>query len=120
MEMASGVDEDRGAIAPGGIAILVYDFRGSGVVRNALRIAGAASAAGLDVRLWPIRKQGELTGSVPAGVKVEPIHAGTRTGSRDLDSLASVPALARALVYVVYLVRSFRGKVAPGAGGHGY
>ena len=92
-------DED---VAPrpgsgGKLAILVYDFRGSGVVRNALRIAGAASKAGLNVSLWPIRPQGDMAGIVPAGVPVFPVrHRGTRR-QRDLDSLLSVPALKRAI-----------------------
>lgn len=81
----------------GGIAILVYDFRGSGVVRNALRIAGAAREAGLDVSLWPIRNQGDLAGQVPAGVPVRPIRARPGGLQRDLDSLASVPAIAAAI-----------------------
>src|SRR6478609_9581908 len=83
----------------GTIAILLYDFRASGVVRNALRIAEAASAAGLDVRLWPVRCQGSFTASLPGGVPVEPIRTGVPAPGlgRDLDSLLSVPALARAL-----------------------
>jgi glycosyltransferase involved in cell wall biosynthesis len=84
-------------VRPGMIAILVYDFRGSGVVRNALRIAAAAGGGGLDVQLWPIRCQGELLGAIPAGLPVEPICDGRRAGLRDMDSLASVPALARAI-----------------------
>src|SRR6478609_5750228 len=83
----------------GTIAILLYDFRASGVVRNALRIAEAASAAGLDVRLWPVRCQGSFTASLPGGVPVEPIRTGVPAPGlgRDLDSLLAVPALARAL-----------------------
>jgi glycosyltransferase involved in cell wall biosynthesis len=83
----------------GTIAILVYDFRASGVVRNALRIAEAAGTAGLDVRLWPVRCQGSFLDAVPAGVPVEPILPGvprSRLG-RDLDSVLAVPSLARAL-----------------------
>lgn len=52
------------------LAVLVYDFRGSGVVRNALRIAAAASAQGLRTQLWVVRADGALAGEVPPGVEV--------------------------------------------------
>jgi len=78
-------------------ALLVYDFRASGVVRNLLRIAAAAREAGLDIELWPIRAQGELLGQVPPGVRVRPILAGRSRASRELDSLRAIPALARAI-----------------------
>ncbi len=81
----------------GTIAILVYDFRASGVVRNALRIAAAAREAGLDARLWPIRCRGSFAASLPAGVPIEPIRAGEPRSGRDVDSLLAVPALARAI-----------------------
>jgi glycosyltransferase involved in cell wall biosynthesis len=77
--------------------MLVYDLRGSGVVRNALRIAGAARNAGLDVRLWPVRVGGELDGAIPPELPVLPLHDGPARLPRDLDSLLSVPALARAI-----------------------
>ena len=80
-----------------GIALLVYDFRASGVVRNALRIAAAAKEAGLDVSLWPIRLQGDLVGEVPDGISVRPLVAGRASMQRDLDSLRAIPALVRAL-----------------------
>ncbi len=78
-------------------ALLVYDFRASGVVRNALRIAGAAREAGLDISLWPIRLQGELMGEIPAGVPVRAILNGGTRAPRDFDSLRAVPSLARAI-----------------------
>ena len=87
----------NGPPAPGGIALLVYDLRGSGVVRNALRIAAAASDAGLRISLWPIRCQGELLGAVPANLPIRPIRNRSSHLQRDLDSLAAVPALARAI-----------------------
>lgn len=52
------------------LAILVYDFRGSGVVRNALRIAAAASARGLKAQLWVVRAEGALEQEVPPNVEV--------------------------------------------------
>lgn len=78
-------------------AFLIYDLRASGVVRNVLRIAGAAREAGLDVSLWPIRLQGELAGEVPNGIPVEPVLGGKSRLPRDLDSLRAVPALVRAI-----------------------
>jgi glycosyltransferase involved in cell wall biosynthesis len=78
-------------------AFLIYDFRASGVVRNVLRIAAAAAAAGIDARLWPIRQQGELMDAVPAGIPIEPVLKGTSRLPRDLDSLRAVPALTRAI-----------------------
>ncbi len=78
-------------------ALLVYDFRASGVVRNTLRIATAARDAGLDVSLWPIRLQGELVGDIPAGMALQPILEGPSRAQRDLDSLRAIPALVRAI-----------------------
>jgi len=52
------------------LAVLVYDFRGSGVVRNALRIAAAARAQGLRTELWVVHADGALAGEVPPGVSV--------------------------------------------------
>ncbi len=78
-------------------AFLIYDLRASGVVRNVLRIAGAAREAGLEVSLWPIRLQGELVGDIPNGIPVEPVLSGTARLPRDLDSLRAVPALVRAI-----------------------
>ncbi|MEO6389228.1 MAG: glycosyltransferase [Croceibacterium sp.] len=84
--------------APGEVALLLYDLRGSGVTRNALRIAGAARDAGLPVSLWPMRLQGELVDSVPADIPIRPLRNKPSGRQRDVDSLASVPALRKALV----------------------
>lgn len=67
------------------------------MVRNVLRIAGAARAAGLDVSLWPIRLQGELLADIPAGLRVEPVLGGSGRLPRDLDCLRAIPALVRAI-----------------------
>ena len=94
------VDDEKALPCPrsaGKLAILVYDFRGSGVVRNALRIAAAASKEGLDVSLWPIRPQGDMAAIVPAGVPIFPVRHRETRRQRDLDSLLSVPALQRAI-----------------------
>ncbi len=77
-------------------AILVYDLRASGVVRNAIRIAGAAAASGLAAELWVVRRSGafaEDTGGLPVRVIAE----GPPRLSRVADSLLTVPALAAAI-----------------------
>jgi glycosyltransferase involved in cell wall biosynthesis len=77
--------------------MLVYDFRSSGVVSNLLRIAGAARNEGLSVELWPIRDQGHLRGSVPDGIRVRPLRDGSTAQTRVLDTIVSIPRLARAI-----------------------
>lgn len=79
------------------IAMLIYDFRGSGVVRNGLRIAEAARAAGLAVELWPVRAQGELIGTLPRGVPVHALRDQPAAVPRALDSLVALPSLVRAI-----------------------
>jgi glycosyltransferase involved in cell wall biosynthesis len=77
-------------------AILVYDLRASGVVRNAIRIARAAAASGLAAELWVVRRSGafaEDTGRLPVRVIAE----GPPRLSRAADSLRAVPALAAAI-----------------------
>ena len=74
-------------------AILVYDLRASGVVRNALRIAHAAAASGLAAELWVVRDTGafaEDTGGIPVRV----IAKGRPRLSRVADSVVTLPALA--------------------------
>jgi len=77
-------------------AILVYDLRASGVVRNALRIARAAAAAGLSAELWVVRGTGAFagdTGSIPVRV----IADGRPRLPRAADSLFTLPALVAAI-----------------------
>lgn len=96
-----------GSVAIGGeagridVAVLVYDFRGSGVVRNALRIAGAAQAQGLNAQLWVVRAEGALAAEVPAGVEVVALadrHPALRRCShRALNTLRAAAPLSLAL-----------------------
>jgi glycosyltransferase involved in cell wall biosynthesis len=79
------------------IAFLLYDFRASEMVRNVLRIAGAARDAGLEVQLWPIRLQGDMLPEIPDGIRVEPVLVGPARLPRDLDCLRAIPALVRAI-----------------------
>ena len=85
--------------APGlDLAVLVYDLRGSGAVLNAVRIAERAAAAGLSTELWVLRRQGQLEGATPAGLRVVALAPGRGgPGPRVLDSARLVGTLARAI-----------------------
>jgi glycosyltransferase involved in cell wall biosynthesis len=80
------------------LAILVYDFSATGVVRNAVRIAGHASAAGIESELWTMRGDGPFRALVPGDVRVVEIcrgPAGARGLGRGFANLAAVPRLSK-------------------------
>ena len=83
------------------VAIVMFDFGPTGVVRNALRIAGAARRAGLRIELWVAQDKGTLRGEVPADVPV--VSFGATLGcdytraDRRRAGRATVPALASLL-----------------------
>ena len=80
------------------LAILVYDFSATGVVRNAVRIAGHASAAGIKSELWTMRGEGPFRALVPGEVRVVEISrgpAGARGLGRGFANLAAVPRLSK-------------------------
>jgi glycosyltransferase involved in cell wall biosynthesis len=52
------------------VAIVMFDFGPTGVVRNALRIARASAAAGLKVELWVVQDAGTMGSEVPDDVPV--------------------------------------------------
>jgi len=80
------------------LAVLVYDLRGSGAVLNAVRIAERAAAAGLNTELWVLRRQGQLEGATPAGLRVVALASErAAVGSRVLDSARLIGTLARAI-----------------------
>lgn len=81
----------------GAIAIANYDFRASGTVAKSIEIAAAAVAAGLPAQLWTIRAEGPLLARVPQGVPIVEVGTGKRRGSRDLDLVRNIPALAHRL-----------------------
>ncbi len=91
-------------------AILVYDLRASGVVRNALRVVRAAVAAGLAAELWVVRRTGAFAAET-AGLPVRVIAQGEARLSRALDSVLALPALATTL-------REVRPGVLLSAGNH--
>jgi glycosyltransferase involved in cell wall biosynthesis len=86
------------------IAFYSYDQRGSGVVRNLLRIADSAAKAGLSVEIWVNHHQGELAGQLPADLPLREI-GGPRLSSRFIDSLLSARRLAKAIA--IYQPRIF-------------
>lgn len=87
----------RNSRGPGEIAvqaaILVYDLRASGVVRNALRIARAAAAVGLAAELWVVRDTGAFVEDT-SGIPVRVIASGRPRLPRGADSVFTVAALA--------------------------
>lgn len=91
-------------------AILVYDLRASGVVRNALRIARAAAAAGLAAELWVVRSTGAFAQDT-GGIPVRVIANGRPRLSRAVDSIVTLPALAAT-------IRRLRPAVLLSAGNH--
>ena len=91
-------------------AILVYDLRASGVVRNALRIARAAAAAGLAAELWVVRSTGAFAQDT-GGIPVRVIANGTPRRSRAVDSIVTLPALTAT-------IRRLRPAVLLSAGNH--
>lgn len=97
------------------VAIAMFDFGPSGVVRNALRIAAACHKAGLTIELWVAQDSGTLRAEVPQHVSVRAFGAplGTRysRGDRRRAGQATVPALAA-------MLREQRPRVLLSAGNH--
>ncbi|WP_300974143.1 glycosyltransferase [Sphingomonas sp. LHG3406-1] len=83
------------------VALLMFDFGPTGVVRNALRIARAGAAAGLNVELWVAQDTGALRADVPEGVPVvafgTPLGTSYTRADRRRAGRATVPAIARLL-----------------------
>ncbi|MGN6496450.1 MAG: glycosyltransferase [Tsuneonella sp.] len=91
------------------LALLVYDLRGSGVIRNLLRIARAAHEGGLATEIWVIEASGAMAGEVPPGVRV-----------RELGSLAGklgrTPGSALAVRRIAHAIRTVRPRLVFSAG----
>lgn len=104
-------EDDR----PLDVAIVMFDFGPTGVVRNALRIAEAAARSGLSTEIWVAQDSGTLKAEVPASVPVVALGValGTHYSRRDrrLAGEATVPALAT-------LLRERRPAVLLSAGNH--
>jgi glycosyltransferase involved in cell wall biosynthesis len=93
------------------IAVLGYDLRMSGVVRNALRIAGAAANAGMRTELWVTRGDGPLRNELPPDVKLREITGGSTDRGRTIGLARSIPAFAAQL-------KSVRPRIALSSGNH--
>lgn len=94
------------------LAVLVHDFAGTGVVRNALRIAAAAHRAGLATEVWTVTADGPLTQELPPGIATR-VLGSVRFGRlrRGVRIALAVPALALAL-------RGDRPRIVLSAGNH--
>jgi glycosyltransferase involved in cell wall biosynthesis len=93
------------------ISVLGYDARGSGVVRNALRIAQAAQEAGLRVELWMARNNGNLGDSLPGTIPIRTYGTGPAGWGRMAGLALSVPSLAR-------MIRKERPRLLLSSGNH--
>jgi glycosyltransferase involved in cell wall biosynthesis len=97
------------------LALMMFDFSVSGVVRNAMRIAGAAQQAGIRVELWVARDDGELRSHVPPQIAVRGFGASVGEGysraERKIAVQGVVPAFAAAMAEV-------RPRMACSAGNH--
>ena len=93
------------------LCVMGYDLRASGVVRNALRIAGAASAAGLNTELWVARGDGPMRSEAPPGVTLRSIESPGADMGRSIGLLRAVPALASYL-------KTVRPRIALSSGNH--
>jgi glycosyltransferase involved in cell wall biosynthesis len=101
--------------SPLDVAIVMFDFGPTGVVRNALRIAAAAARAGLITELWVVQDSGSLRGEVPDGVPVRmfgaPLGTSYSRRERRRAGKATVPMLAA-------LLREHRPATLLSAGNH--
>lgn len=79
------------------LAVLMHDFSGTGVVRNAQRIAGAARRAGIATEIWTVSPAGQFSERVPPGVSVVTLGAGRPRTPRGRQMTLAIPALALAL-----------------------
>lgn len=94
------------------LSLLTYDLKASGVVRNALRLAGAARAAGLRTELWVARDHGSLRDEVPAGIEVY------HSGRKGRAAMPEGPDLASSLWALASYLRERRPAIALSAGNH--
>jgi glycosyltransferase involved in cell wall biosynthesis len=97
------------------LAMMMFDLKASGVVKNALRISGAAAEAGLRTELWVASDEGDMRDQVPAAVSVRnlgvQVAADYSRRERKTAARQAVPALAREFNEV-------RPRIACSAGNH--
>lgn len=95
------------------IAIFVDDFSATGVVINAIAIAGELSRRNAEVQFVCTRAEGTLISSLPAGIAVTPLLPDGAKAPRRKRLRRSVPAYRR-------FVKSFAPDVLFSAGNHGH
>ena len=97
------------------LAIMMFDYAPSGVVRNALRIAGAAQQAGIRTEVWTAQRVGEMVQEIPQGVEARSLGV-------DLGDPYSLRDRKRALVRVATplagMMAELRPRILLSAGNH--
>lgn len=79
------------------LAVLVYDLSPTGVVHNAVRIAGAAMDAGLTTEMWVMHDRGAFVSRVPGNVAVITLWRGRTLPFRRLETLLAIRTIAAAI-----------------------
>lgn len=93
------------------LAILVHDLSATGVVRNAIRMAGYMAGRGHRTELWVIHNSGAFMAQVPAAVTIRKIGATRQMPIRRIETFLAVKSIANA-------IRTFRPSVLLSAGNH--
>ena len=97
------------------LAIMMFDYAPSGVVRNALRIAGAAHEAGMRTEVWTAQGSGEMAEEIPQGVVARSLDV-------DLGDAYSLKdrkrALARISTPLAGMMAELRPRILLSAGNH--
>lgn len=94
------------------VVVLIHDFAGTGVVRNAVLIAAAAHRANLATEVWTVTTEGSLVEELPPCIPILALGEGRFTrSSRGLSTALAVPALTMAL-------RKKKPKILLSAGNH--
>ena len=97
------------------LVVMMFDYVPSGVVRNALRIAGAAQDAGILTELWTAQGIGEMAEEVPSGVRVRSV--GLTLGEL-YTPRARKRALGRIAKPLADMLRQFRPRILLSGGNH--
>src|SRR5688500_3153458 len=97
------------------LAVLMFDYSTSGVVRNALRIARAAQDAGIRTEVWTAQRIGEMADATPPAVH-------SRSLEVDLGNVYSAKDRKRAMACVsppmAGMMAQLRPRVLLSAGNH--
>lgn len=97
------------------LAIMMFDYSTSGVVRNALRIARAAHEAGIRTEVWTAQRIGEMIDEMPPGVQ-------SRSLEVDLGDIYSAKDRKRAMACVstplAGMMAHLRPRILLSAGNH--